>query len=91
MVDSAKDKGDDIVVVFAGKQEAKGTCSFICYCGKEAIANGAHAGNIVREVATIAGGAGGGKPDTAMAGGKDIAKIADALNAAEEIVKSKLK
>ena len=91
MVDSAKDKGDDIVVVFAGKQEAKGTCSFICYCGKEAIANGAHAGNIVREVATIAGGAGGGKPDTAMAGGKDITKIADALNAAEEIVKSKLK
>ncbi len=91
MVDSAKDKGDDIVVIFAGKQEAKGTCSFICYCGKAAIANGAHAGNIVREVATIAGGAGGGKPDSAMAGGKDIAKIADALNAAEEIVKAKLK
>ncbi len=91
MVDSAKDKGEDIVVIFAGKQEAKGTCSFICYCAKEAIANGAHAGNIVREVATIAGGAGGGKPDTAMAGGKDITKIADALNAAEEIVKAKLK
>ncbi|MBO5291237.1 MAG: alanine--tRNA ligase, partial [Clostridia bacterium] len=91
MVDSAKDKGDDIVVIFAGKQEAKGTCSFICYCGKAAIANGAHAGNIVREVATIAGGAGGGKPDSAMAGGKDITKIADALNAAEEIVKAKLK
>ncbi len=91
MVDSAKDKGDDIVVVFAGKQEEKGTCSFICYCGKSAIANGAHAGNIVREIATIAGGAGGGKPDTAMAGGKDITKIADALNAAEEIIKSKLK
>ncbi len=91
MVDSAKDKGDDIVVIFAGKQEAKGTCSFICYCGKAAIANGAHAGNIVREVATIAGGAGGGKPDSAMAGGKDITKIANALNAAEEIVKAKLK
>ena len=91
MVDSAKDKGDDIVVIFAGKQEAKGTCSFICYCGKAAIANGAHAGNIVREVATIAGGAGGGKPDSAMAGGKDITKIADALNAAEGIVKAKLK
>ena len=91
MVDSAKDKGDDIVVIFAGKQEAKSTCSFICYCGKAAIANGAHAGNIVREVATIAGGAGGGKPDSAMAGGKDITKIADALNAAEEIVKAKLK
>lgn len=88
MLDSAKDKGDDIVVIFAGKQSEKGTCSFVCYCGKSAIASGAHAGNIVREVAKVAGGAGGGKPDSAMAGGKDITKIADALNSAENIVKN---
>ena len=49
---------------------------------KEAISNGAHAGNIVREVAQIAGGSGGGKPDSAMAGGKDISKIAEALEKA---------
>ena len=91
MVDGAKDKGDNIVVIFAAEQSAKGTCSFACYCGKDAIANGAHAGNIVREVAQIAGGSGGGKPDSAMAGGKDISKIAEALEKAEEIVKAKLK
>ena len=91
MVDSAKDKGDDIVIILSAEQNAKGTCSFACYCGKDAIASGAHAGNIVRAVATIAGGSGGGKPDSAMAGGKDITKIADALNAAEEIVKGFLK
>ena len=45
----------------------------------------------MRAVAQKAGGNGGGKPDSAMAGGKDITKIADALNAAEEIVKAKLK
>ncbi len=91
MVDSSKDKGEDIVVILAAEQSAKGTCSFACYCAKEAIANGAHAGNIVREVAQIAGGSGGGKPDSAMAGGKDITKIAEALEKAEEIVKAKLK
>ena len=91
MLDSSKDKGDDIVVILAAEQSAKGTCSFACYCGKSAIANGAHAGNIVREVAAVAGGSGGGKPDSAMAGGKDITKITEALEKAEEIVKAKIK
>lgn len=91
MLDSAKDKGDDIVVIFAAKQSEKGTCSFACYCAKGAIAAGAHAGNIVREIAAVAGGSGGGKPDQAMAGGKDPSKIADALNAAKAIVEAKLK
>ena len=91
MLDSSKDKGENIVVIFAGRQPEKGTCSFGCYCGKDAIANGAHAGNIVREIAAIAGGSGGGKPDSAMAGGKDPSKIADALTAAADIVKAKLK
>ncbi len=91
MLDSSKDRGDDIVVILAAEQSAKGTCSFACYCGKTAVANGAHAGNIVREVATVTGGSGGGKPDSAMAGGKDISKIGEALEKAESIVKSKLK
>ncbi|MBR2876473.1 MAG: alanine--tRNA ligase, partial [Clostridia bacterium] len=88
MLDSSKDKGDDIVVVLAAEQPQKSTCSFACYCGKSAIANGAHAGNIVRAVAQVAGGSGGGKPDSAMAGGKDISKISEALAKAEEILKS---
>ncbi len=91
MLDSSKDKGDDIVLILSAEQKEKGTCSFACYCAKDAVANGAHAGNIVREVAKIAGGAGGGKPDSAMAGGKDISKIPDALSASEEIVKALLK
>ena len=91
MLDSSKDKGDNIIVILAAEQNEKGTCSFGCFCGKDAIAKGAHAGNIVREVAKVAGGAGGGKPDSAMAGGKEIAKIPDALKAAEEIVKTFIK
>ncbi len=86
-LDSAKDKGEDIVVILAAEQSAKGTCSFACYCAKAAISAGAHAGNIVRAVAQIAGGNGGGKPDSAMAGGKDASKISEALAKAEEIVK----
>ena len=54
--------------------------------GKKAIECGAHAGNIVREVAHVAGGAGGGKPDSAMAGAKDVSKIPEALKKASEIV-----
>ena len=89
MLDSAKD--DDSVIVVAGKNSEKGTCSFACACGKNAVAKGAHAGNIVREVAKVAGGAGGGKPDSAMAGGKDITKLPDALNAVKDIVAALIK
>jgi len=89
MLDSAK--ADDTVIIVAGKNTEKGTCSFACACGKDAVSKGAHAGNIVREVAKIAGGAGGGKPDSAMAGGKDITKIPEALAAVSAIAGSFIK
>ena len=91
MAETARDSALNTVAVIAGSNAEKGTCSFACACGKDAIANGAHAGNIVREVAKVAGGSGGGKPDMAMAGGKDISKIDDALMSANEILKSMLK
>ncbi len=91
MAETARDSAPNTVAIIAGSNAEKGTCSFACACGKDAIASGAHAGNIVREVAKIAGGSGGGKPDMAMAGGKDISKIDDALMSANEILKSMIK
>lgn len=91
MAETARDSAANTVAVIAGSNAEKGTCSFACACGKDAISRGAHAGNIVREVAKVAGGSGGGKPDMAMAGGKDISKIDDALMSANEILKSMLK
>ncbi len=88
MCDQAKEQGDDVVALFAGKNSEKGTCSFACAVSKSAVSKGAHAGNIVREVAKIANGNGGGKPDSAMAGAKDISKIGEALASAADIIKS---
>ncbi|MCH5189844.1 MAG: alanine--tRNA ligase [Oscillospiraceae bacterium] len=79
------------VAVIAGTNKEKGTASFVCACNKAAIAKGAHAGNIVREVAKVADGNGGGKPDMAMAGGKNLSKVDDALAKTEEILKNLLK
>ena len=91
MCDTARDNGADIVAVFAGVNKEKGTLNFACACGADAIKLGAHAGNIVRETAKIAGGSGGGKPDSAMAGAKDASKADEALAAVDSIVSSMLK
>ena len=89
MTDTAKAENDDLVTVLASVNGEKIT--FCVSCGKTAIANGAHAGNLVREVAKLTGGNGGGKPDSAMAGGKDAKKIDEALSKASDILKSQLK
>ncbi|MCD7775124.1 MAG: DHHA1 domain-containing protein, partial [Clostridiales bacterium] len=91
MLDSAKEFGDNIIMIAGSLIKEKGTVSFGCMCGKGAIAKGAHAGNIVKEVAKIAGGSGGGKPDSAMAGGKDPSKLSEAVEKAAEIASSFLK
>ena len=91
MCDTARDNGADIVAVFAGINKEKGTLNFACACGADAIKLGAHAGNIVRETAKIAGGSGGGKPDSAMAGAKDASKADEALAAVDSIVSAMLK
>lgn len=89
MLDTVKDKNSDIVVALAGVNGEKLT---LCVgCGKDAVSKGAMAGNIVKQIAQICGGNGGGKPDFAMAGGKDISKADEALKSVENIVKEMVK
>jgi alanyl-tRNA synthetase len=87
--DLVKSNKPNVVMVLASVSGTKVT--FAAACGKGAIEKGAHAGNLVREVAKIAGGNGGGRPDSAMAGGKDTSKVDDALAAVEGIVAAQLK
>ena len=89
MTDTAKAENDDLVTVLAAVNGEKIT--FCVSCGKTALAKGAHAGNLVREIAKLCGGNGGGKPDSAMAGGRDAAKIDEALKNAPELLKAQLK
>ncbi len=84
MGDKVRDKCADSVAVFASVNSEKGTI-FVAV-GKEALAKGANAGKIVKAVAQVTGGNGGGKPDNAMAGAKDLSKLDEALAKAEEIV-----
>ena len=84
--DKLKDANDSFVAVLAGVSDGKG--NFLCIASPEAVAKGANAGKIVKEIAAIAGGKGGGKPDTAMAGIADVTKIDEALLALTDIVKN---
>lgn len=77
------------VVTIAAISDGKAT--FACACGKEAQQKGAHAGKIVKAVAQIAGGNGGGRPDMAMAGAKDVTKVDEAIVAAKDIIISMIK
>ena len=84
--DKLKDANDSFIAVLAGVSDGKG--NFLCIASPEAVAKGANAGKIVKEIAAIAGGKGGGKPDTAMAGIADVTKIDEALLALTDIVKN---
>lgn len=77
------------VIVLAGINEGKVT--FGCACGKEAREKGANAGKIVKAVAQIAGGNGGGKSDLAMAGAKDPTKVDEAIMQAKAIILDMIK
>lgn len=88
MCNMCLDKSEKAVVVLCGINGEKGT--FACACSKEAVALGLNAGKIVKAVAQLTGGNGGGKPDMAMAGAKDISKVNDALSEAKNIVSESL-
>ncbi len=89
MCENAKASRPDTVVVLATANGGK--VNFAVGCGKDAAAKGAHAGKLVKAVAQIAGGNGGGKPELAMAGGKDADKIEEALASVSEILRNMLK
>ena len=88
MGDFLRDRDENIVAVFSAVNGEKVT--LLAVCGKGAIAKGIKAGDIIRNIAPIVGGKGGGKPDSAMGGGTLVSKADDALAAVDDFVTSKL-
>ena len=88
MGDFLRDKEPAVVAVLASVNGGKIT--FLAVCGKEAVAKGVKAGDLVKNVCTICGGKGGGKPDSAMGGGSDLLKLDDALASVDDFVAAKL-
>ena len=86
--DFLRDKDPDTVAVLATATESKVT--FVAVCGKNAVARGIRAGDLVRAVSAVTGGKGGGKPDSAMGGGSEVLKIDDALAIVDDFVADKL-
>ena len=86
--DFLRDKEPKIVGVLASVNEGKVT--LLAVCGKEAVASGIKAGDIIKAIAPICGGKGGGKPDSAMGGGTEVSKVDDALAAVDDLILSKL-
>ncbi len=88
MGDFMRDKDPSVVAVLASINGEK--VSFLAVCGKEAVAKGIKAGELVKSVSAVCGGKGGGKPDSAMGGGTDLLKVDDALATVDDFVAAKL-
>ena len=89
MGDFLRDKDGTVVAVIASVTGEKIT--FFAACGKDAIKAGIKAGDIIKHVTKICGGSGGGKPDSAMGGGKDILKLDDALASVDDFISERVK
>ena len=87
--DFLKDRDDKIVAVLATVRDDK--ISLLAVCGKEAVAKGIKAGDIIKNVSKICGGSGGGKPDSAMGGGKDPLMLDNALAVVDNYVSEHVK
>ncbi|MCI6227803.1 MAG: alanine--tRNA ligase [Firmicutes bacterium] len=88
MGDMLRDKDPKVVAVLATNHDGKPT--FLAVCGKDAVASGLKAGELVKQVCCCCGGSGGGKPDSAMGGGKDVTKVDNALALVDDYVASKI-
>ena len=86
--DFLRDKDQSVVALIASVNDGKIT--FLAVCGSEAVERGVKAGDIIKTIAPICGGKGGGKPDSAMGGGSDLLKLDNALAALDDFVSSKL-
>ena len=87
--DTLRDKVGSGVVVLSNVADNK--VNFVVTATQDVIEKGIHSGNIVREVAKIANGKGGGRPNMAQAGATDVSKVDEALSYASEVVKSQVK
>ncbi|HGM3507578.1 TPA: alanine--tRNA ligase [Clostridioides difficile] len=87
--DNLRDKLGSGVVVLANVVDDK--INFVVTATKDVLDKGIHSGNIVREVAKIAGGKGGGRPNMAQAGANDVSKVDQALSYASEVIKTQVK
>ena len=86
--DNVKDKLKSVVVVFASVTDGKIT--YVASATKDLVNQGIHVGNILKEIAKITKGGGGGRPDNAQAGGSDVAKLDEALGKVKEVIKDQL-
>ena len=86
--DLLREKSQDTVAVLSAVNDEKIT--LLAVCGKNAVQKGIKAGELVKKVSGICGGSGGGKPDSAMGGGKDLTKLDDALAVVDDFVAEKL-
>jgi len=91
MCDDIKASDGEKVAVLISKNTQKGVLNIATACSALAVKKGAHAGNLAKQVAAIAGGSGGGRPDGAMAGGKDITKAEEASEKVYDMVAEMLK
>lgn len=89
MSDMFRDKLQSGVVVLGAKSDSG--VNLIVAATKDMTQQGIHAGKMIKEIAKVTGGGGGGRPDMAQAGGKDYSKLAEALSLAEELVAGQLK
>ena len=86
--DQLKEKLGEGVVLIASVQDGK--VNLMASATDEAQKRGAHAGNLIKAIASLVGGGGGGRPNMAQAGGKNPAGVEEALKKAEEVIASQI-
>ena len=88
--DKVRDKlgANSVVVLFSKRSEDK--LDLLVMVGKEALTKGVHAGKLIKEIAALVGGGGGGRPDMAQAGGKQPEKIAEAMEKSWQLIEQQI-